>query len=226
MLSQEKVLTQNKITGVLVRSARLRAEMSVDECAQILSCAPEHVERVEEGVEGLTLPQLESLARAFQVSLAYLIGEEELPEEENALDLDTVHSVMALRRKIIGVLLRQARTTAGRSLDEVAPLIGYTAEHLGDVELGEAEIPWVELEALAQELNIPSSELLAQEEIPDSGGNGEAHDLERLAHLPPGVREFVLQPINTPYLQVAMNLSRMPAETLRQIASGLLEITY
>jgi hypothetical protein len=40
------------------------------------------------------------------------------------------------------------------------------------------------------------------------------------------VRDFVLQPINTPYLQVAMNLSRMPAETLRQIASGLLEITY
>jgi hypothetical protein len=29
-----------------------------------------------------------------------------------------------------------------------------------------------------------------------------------------------------PYLQVAMNLSHMPAEALRQIASGLLEITY
>jgi hypothetical protein len=50
--------------------------------------------------------------------------------------------------------------------------------------------------------------------------------LQHLDHLPQEVREFVLKPINMPYLQVAMNLSHMPAEALRQIASGLLEITY
>jgi hypothetical protein len=47
-----------------------------------------------------------------------------------------------------------------------------------------------------------------------------------LDHLPVEIQEFVAKPINAPYLQMAMSLSQIPAEILRQFASGLFEITY
>ena len=94
------------------------------------------------------------------------------------------------------------------------------------VELGDEQISLVRLQALADALGIPFQEFIAQDVIPLTSEERSRRDLQQLGHLPPEVREFILKPINIPYLQVAMNLSQMPAETLRQIASGLLEITY
>ena len=225
MLSQDAILTQNKIVGVLVRQARLHVQKSVDECAQALACEPELLTRMEEGEEGLTLPQLEALSDFLNVPLLSLLGEEEMP---GALASDSVPyaEIMLVRRKIIGVVLRQARLEAGRTLDEAASLLGYTPDLLASVELGEERITLPELLALIKALGIPFERLVGDEVTPlvyDEHGN---HDSQRLSHLSPDVREFVLKPINLPYLQVAMNLSRMPSETMRQIASGLLEITY
>lgn len=225
MLSQEAILTQNKIVGVLVRQARLHAQKSVDECAQALTCEPELYARMEEGEEGLTLPQLEALADLLNVPLLSLLGEEAMPGEPTSGPVPYAE-IMLVRRKIIGVVLRQARLEAGRTLDEAASPLGYAPDRLASVELGEERITVPEILALIKALGIPFERLVGDEGTPvvyDERGN---HDSERLSHLSPDVREFVLKPINLPYLQVAMNLSRMPSETLRQIASGLLEITY
>jgi len=226
MISQEEILTRNKIIGVLLRSARLRAEVDVEECAQVLSSDSALVVRAEEGETELTLPQLESLARVLQVPLGYLLGEEELPEDEQTLESLPFDDIMTIRRKIIGVILRQARLESGRTLDDVAPAMGYTPEYLARVELGQAKIPVVELGALARALGVPFDRFIARDIIAATPEERNKSDLQRLAHLPPQVREFVLQSINVPYLQVAINLSQMPAETLRQIATDLLEITY
>jgi hypothetical protein len=48
----------------------------------------------------------------------------------------------------------------------------------------------------------------------------------RLDELPPDLRDFVLKPTNTLYLRIAMLLSSMKADSLRQIAETLLDITY
>ena len=133
---------------------------------------------------------------------------------------------MALRHKIIGVILRRARLEAGRTLDDVAPVLNYTPDHLARVELGEEPIPMVELDILAQTLGVPFERFVDEDITSMTAEERSQRDVQRLAHLPQEIRDFVLQPINTPYLQIAMNLSQMPAETLRQIASGLLEITY
>ena len=49
--------------------------------------------------------------------------------------------------------------------------------------------------------------------------------LEPLSELAPDVREFVLKPTNALYLRIAMLLSAMKADSLRQIAEHLLDIT-
>ena len=55
---------------------------------------------------------------------------------------------------------------------------------------------------------------------PNLAGQKEQYLIKQLTALRDGERQNELM---TP---IAMNLSEMPAETLRQIASGLLEITY
>jgi hypothetical protein len=84
----------------------------------------------------------------------------------------------------------------------------------------------VELQVLAEALGIPFENLVSEEVILSSADEGGQGDVGSLAHLPPELREFVANSINLPYLQVAMNLSQMPVEALRQIATGLFEITY
>ena len=52
MVAREEILIRNKIIGVLLRTARLRAGESIESCAQVLSCDPEYLTRAEEGDGG------------------------------------------------------------------------------------------------------------------------------------------------------------------------------
>ena len=226
MVSQKAAFIQNKITGVALRNARLQAGKSLQVCAEALSCSPEFISQAEEGETELTLPQIEVLAYVLDTPLEYILGEQPLPEEEDQEVTLPFENVMTVRRKMIGVILRQARLELGRTLDDIAAALGHTPEYLARVELGEEPIPLAALRMLAEHLNISLEDFTQKDIIPLTPAERAARDLQHLAHLPPEVKEFVLKPINMPYLQVAMNLSHMPAEALRQIASGLLEITY
>jgi transcriptional regulator with XRE-family HTH domain len=234
MISNQEALIRNKITGVLLRQARMHVGVDIDECAAALSRDPAFIERAEEGREALTLPQLESLALVLDVPIGFLLGERELPAGRIASDPAYYDRLMTVRRKIMGVILQQARTTGGQTLDDVADILGWEPERLRRVEWGEEPVSLVELHVLAETLGLPlgafvdRGEPLPPQEQPREMPPSETSPREtsHLAHLPADVQEFIAQPINAPYLQVAMNLSYMPAEALRQLASGLFEITY
>jgi transcriptional regulator with XRE-family HTH domain len=225
MSSEEATLIRNKIIGVLLRQARLRAGKSVEQCARALDRAPTFVSQVERGEQALTLPQIETLAHLLGVPVSRLIDDGHLADTPEATELPPYDQIRLLRRKIIGVMLRQARLESGLSLQELAVRLDETAEHLERVELGQAQIPFVRLQAWAEQLDMSLEQLAPQETAPPSERPPE-EDTYLLSHLEPDVRDFVLQPSNIPYLQIAARLSQMPADTLRQVASGLLEITY
>jgi aminopeptidase-like protein len=44
--------------------------------------------------------------------------------------------------------------------------------------------------------------------------------------LPADLRQFVSQPVNIPYLELARKLSTMSKDRLRSVAEGLLDITF
>lgn len=226
MVSQEATQLQNKIIGVALRDARTRAGKSLEACAEILSCPVDELAQAEMGQASLSLPQLEALAHFLNTPVHYLLGEELPADSERDDDHFAYDNVMIVRRKIIGLILRQTRLNFGRTLDDVASAIGYTSERLARVELGEELLSVVELRVLAAQLGISFETFLEEDITPLTPAERDARDLRRLAHLSPDVREFILKPINAPYLQIAMNLSSIPSEALRQIASGLLEITY
>ncbi len=225
MISEEATLTKNKILGVLLRKARLDAHKTAEDCAKALGCDPAYVTRAEEGAEALSLPQLESLSHVLDVPLSYFLTPE-IPEDQPESGPIPYQELMLVRRRIIGVILRQARQESGLTLADLAPDLGYTPEQLGRVELGEAEIPLTQLQVLSGALGIAMDAFTVQNVMPAAPAEPGPVGGMILDHLPLEIQEFILKPINTPYLQIAMNLSEMPAETLRQIASGLLEITY
>jgi transcriptional regulator with XRE-family HTH domain len=242
MISDQEILTRIKITGVLLRQARLHANLHVDVCAAALSREPVFIVRAEEGQEALTLPQLESLAQVLDVPLEFLLGEQELPAKRPASDSAYYEQLMTLRRKIVGVILQQARMDAERTLNDVAAVLDWEPERLQGVEWGEEPISLVELQVLAEFLGISQEDFIEAGEpsrpadVPEPSARARqaapgtaplvGRRPVRLPHLSSELQEFVTKPINGPYLQIAKSLSEMPADILRKLASGLFEITY
>ena len=75
---------------------------------------------------------------------------------------------MAIRRRILGVTLRQARQSEGRTKKDVASALGCSPEQIAHYERGEEDIPLPELEALATYLRAPVAALLAGKLTPSA----------------------------------------------------------
>jgi transcriptional regulator with XRE-family HTH domain len=221
---EEKLVLRNRIIGLLLRDARERADKTKRECAAALGVSTGTITAYEDGRKPVSLPELEVLAYVLDTDTAHFwerdpgLGPDETPVP--------LQEVLALRHRIVGALLRQARLDADISLKELAQVLGCSARHLAAYEYGEQPIPLAELELLAQHLHLPLEYFLDNQE----GPVGEWHRQQeawRLFHELPGeMQEFVIQPINIRYLEVAMKLAQMPAGGLRAIAEGLLDITY
>jgi len=215
-----------KIIGVLIKDARQVRGQDTDTCAAAMGCTPEAYQQFETGQASPSLPELEMLAYALDVPLSYFWGETVLsaqrPPERAALP---AADVVALRQRIVGVLLRQARQKAQLGAADAAASVGITSAQLTAYELGQSPIPLPDLEALAARLGVPMDHFLeAQGPVGEWDSNQRA--FERFRQLPPELREFVSRPHNESYQRLAQRLSHLPSGELRGIAASLLEITF
>jgi transcriptional regulator with XRE-family HTH domain len=78
------------------------------------------------------------------------------PGERESLG-DSHAESLRIRAKMVGVLLRDARVQAGRSLEDCARLLSATAEQIEHWELGEEAPSLPQLELLAYYLDVPVS---------------------------------------------------------------------
>jgi transcriptional regulator with XRE-family HTH domain len=223
MGNQEALVLRNRIIGVLLRDARVRADKTKRECGAALGVSAGVITAYEEGRKFISMPELEVLAFFLDVPIthfwdeqAHLLAEERLPP---------LREIMGLRHRIVGALLRQARMETGKTQKELAQLIGCPPSRISSYEYGEKPIPLVELEVLAPALNRPLIYFLDEQSGPVGEWEKEQAAYRAFLELPDEVRDFIVKPINQSYLRVAMKLSDMPADSLRTIAEGLLEIT-
>jgi transcriptional regulator with XRE-family HTH domain len=232
--SAQAIAIRNRIVGALVKRARLTAGKSQKDCAGLLGCSQFAFGRFEHGQWGLSLGQLEALARAFGVPLANLIDSPEAAGGEPELDPLTVQQTLFLRRKILAVQFHQLRRDTGLSQQEMGRLLVHSPARVGQYERGERDIPLAELEvaaerggrSLAEFFDEPPPAAAPAAAPPDGPAEWERHALDCLRELSPEVRDFVLKPTNILYLRIALLLSSMKADSLRQIAETLLDITY
>jgi transcriptional regulator with XRE-family HTH domain len=213
-----------KKLGVLIRDARLAAGKSADDCAQAIGVPLSTFEDHEFGRASPSLPQIEFLALYLKVPYEHFWGTTSLSEAAPNLDRLDRDQLISLRQRKIGALVRQARLEAGLTGETLAAQAGISAEALEDFEFGRQPISLPLLEAISAALNRPLEDFRDRHSpvgrwISRQSGQQDALDL------PSNLREFVAQPVNRPYLEVARRLSELSVDKLRAVAEVLLDIT-
>lgn len=213
-----------KKLGMMLRSARSVFGKSTEECAVAMGVPLETYSQFELGQQSPSLPQLELFAYFVGISLD-IFWEDKMPsKEEHKVEQSSIPARLNLRSRVIGVLLRKRRMEQGLSLDDLADRAGLSPEQLTAYESGRMAVPVPVLEELSE---ILSWTMVNFED--NHGPVGEFFVKERSARnfktLPPSLQRFVVQPVNRPYLDLALRLSEMDVKKLRSVAEGLLEIT-
>lgn len=220
----EIIQLRNRILGILIHQARERARRSRKECATALGISTGRFAAYEEGEKPISLPELELLARYLEYPLRDF-RKSEVPTQEAMTQLPDPMLFLPLGHRLVGARLRQARLERDLQQQDLADLLGCSPAIISAYEYGERPMPMAELEVVARALGVTLDFFMdSQNEV--GAWHRLQEEFERFRELPAEIREFVLRPINQSYLDLAIKLSQMPAGSLRQIAEGLLEITY
>jgi transcriptional regulator with XRE-family HTH domain len=224
MDTTSQITLRTKKLGVLMRDARLAARRSPEECARAMGITRGMLRAYEEGRRAPSLPELETLAYHLRLPMEHFWSKaastNEAPEAE-PVDLPRLAEI---RQRIIGALLRQERNNASISIKALAEQTGIPGARIKAYELGERAIPLPELEALAGALS-GRIEAFFDQSGPIGEWMTEQKAMKNFAELAPEMQAFVSQPVNRPYLELAIKLSSMSSEKLRSVAEGLLDIT-
>lgn len=237
---------KRKMLGVRLRSARTQVGLNITEAAHQLGVEPATLTNYELGASETSLPELEAMAQMFAVPVSYFWATERIKAPNRTAN---VSKRISIRRKIIGVQLKQIREETDQTPGQLAEVLGCSVDDLTNYEAGKKSVPFSQLESLAAHLNMPLSRFLEgsaepapvaqpdlQPEIPvptprsqpDSQGDQVAvpTDLAWLASMPDDIKEFLADPASLLYLRLSMRLHGLSTETLRALAEGILDITY
>jgi transcriptional regulator with XRE-family HTH domain len=212
-----------KMIGVLLRDARLNAERTLEDCAYLLRVSPEEMESWEYGEATPSLPQIELLAYYLGVPVSHFWGTETL-EAQHGRHVDIQVEYIALRNRMIGALLYQAREQENLSLQAVSEASAIPVERLQSYELGENAIPMHELSVLSGIIKKNTNYFLES-----SGYIGDLlsarEEWKHFNELPEEQRRFASNPRNVGFIEIAIMLSKMPVDNLREVGASILDIT-
>lgn len=224
-MNNVQITIREKKLGVLIRDARLAERRSINECAEAIGVKPGIFRAYEEGRRSPSLPELETLVYFLRLPISHFWGRDIKSDAPSMPTTQTdILRLMALRQRMIGALLRQERTNVNMTVRQLAEKSGIGSGRITAYELGERPIPVPELETM---LNVLGSriETFFDQNGPVGQWLNTQRDLQKFSELSPEMQDFVSQPVNRPYLELAMKLSGMSREKLRSVAEGLLDIT-
>lgn len=207
--------------GNRLREERELSEISIARAAAQLGIPTEMIESMEQGKSAPSLPELELLANLYRVPLMKLINTED-SEAQIRVHEDKRPAFILLRTRLIGAMLKQARLDKELSREDLAKQCDIPLSTLEEYETGTLPIPQPVLVTLCDELNLEITSLLS----PLTPKPVQPTEQSFSSNLPPELKEFINNPSNLPYLQLAKTFSEMDATKLRALAENLLEITY
>lgn len=216
---------QNKILGTRLLEERESSEKTLARSAEQLGVSPKAIKSFESGRSAPSLPQLELLAVLYRIPIEMLLRDKTDLPKRPTLAAEKANDFVEIRNRIIGATIKQQRLARKLSMKKIAAAVGISAGMLSKYESGTTAIPQPVLLAICSQLEITIDSLyspLTAKTLEDRAAAIESYG----STLPDEIREFIQNPANLPYLELAKRLSEMDAAKLRSIAEDLLEITY
>lgn len=223
-MTNAQITIREKKLGLLIRDARIAERRSIKECADAIGVKVGVFRAYEEGQRAPSLPELEALVFFLKIPISQFWGNETVSDAPAPLTHEDITRLIALRQRMIGALIRQERTNANMSIRNLSAETGISQPRLKAYELGERTVSVPELESILAVMGSRIEVFFDQ-----NGPVGEwmigQLAMQKFMNLPKELQDFVCQPVNRPYLELAMKLSSMPRDKLRSVAEGLLDIT-
>jgi len=222
-MNNAQITIREKKRGLLIRDARMSERRSIKECADAIGVQTGLFRAYEEGRRSPSLPELEALVYYLKLPITQFWGNETRSDSMLVESLDIVR-LITLRQRMIGALLRQERNNVNMSIRHLSTQTGITQARLKAYELGERAIPVPELESI---LAVMGSriDVFFDQNGPIGQWMTSQRAMQKFLELPEEMQNFVCQPVNRPYLELAIKLSDLSREKLRAVAEGLLDIT-
>jgi len=222
---QAQITIRAKKLGILIRDARIASRRSIKECASAISVTNGVFKAYEEGRKAPSLPELETLVYYLELPINHFWSNEALSDAPSRIDELDLPRLTELRHRMIGALLRQERMDASLSMKAVAEQTGISTGRLKRYEMGERPIPLPELEVILKVLG-GRIETFFDQGGPIGQWMTQQKAVQQFLDMPVELQNFVCQPVNKPYLDLARKLSEMSTDKLRSVAEDLLDITF
>lgn len=220
-MSQEQATQiRGKILGVLLRDARLAAGKSMKEIGDVIGVSSSTISSIEQGSNSPSLPELELLAFYLRVPINHFWSEQIVSEEPHPAENIETDRLLGQRHRTIGAMLRQARSEKSLSQKDLSQRTEISTSRIRRYESGETPVPLPELEQLAASLGY-GIEAFTDTSGPVGDWIATQKAEHELGELPRSLKEFIANPSNRSYLEIAQRLSEVSAEKLRSLAQAL-----
>ena len=224
MSTKKAIELRAKKLGVLIKDARLTAGKSKKEVAEAIAATTYYINSYEMGRKSPSFPELQVLAFFLGIPLSHFWSDQiksDDPSPNENLEINTLYD---LRNQLISGRLQQARADHKLGYKKLSELSGISISRIKKYEKGEEPVPLPELESLLKVFKLTLNELLDPQYKVEKWilQENAAQDFKQL---PLDMQEFVIKPVNLPYLEIARRLSEMSVDKLRDVAEGLLDIT-
>lgn len=223
-MDDQLFLNQTGKIGFRLSKVRELCQFPIEVVSSITSLPVEKIQRLENGIESPSLPELELLSQAYQIPLPFLLGSPSSAEPHKITDPERTKAFIALRTRIIGALLKKIQLERSITTAELSEMIGIPEEEIERYESGTYPVPEPVLALFCEKMGLNLSAFLSP--ISTQAESAVAEQVEEKGDLPTELAEFVSNSANRPYFELAKKISSMDTASLRAIAESLLEITY
>ncbi|MRS02473.1 helix-turn-helix domain-containing protein [bacterium] len=212
--------------GVRLAAFRQKKGLTTEVLSQWTGISNEKLQSMERGESNVTLPEIELIALKLGFSTETLIDGDLQNLVASKPEEGSLQQYAGLRDRMIALVLRKSRMEQDLAIETVASQCGLQVEELDQYESGRKPVPLPILELLCAAYQIPLLSLLTPKTVDEPASDQMGVRVEPDNDLPEDLAEFIHNPANLPYIELARKLSELDAAKLRGIAQGLLEITY
>jgi len=217
---EEALAEQLKNLPIGLKKAREYRRFSIKESIQWIGIPPSRLQNYEQGKYIPSLPELESFAYLYHVSLSSLFQLQELEEIQNTPEVDALHRLIEIRNHIIQTALQIEVEKSEKNLNQIAQMVGVSAKKIKRYLLGTSEIPFDDLMRLSEALNLDFS--IIYDHTSPAGKWLDKQKKNRLFDfLPTEAQDFVIDQENLPYIELAKKFKSTGLENLDALSNAL-----